>query len=305
MNISEKRYPYPVLKPDGDDYEGSVFDVAIEVTKTPDLVSVVFVPTLRDDGLRRLIGVEKAAEIVCHLECPRTVFRTVVRLALPVCETAGEGERLTLEIPAAALSGEVSVCPFIVATSDIPAYTNDAFNPDYECEAFAIETGAVMAEGRQKTFSVETAREALAQEPSIFTVVPGPADCKTMRMDWSGQKILVFLPQKTFEQYGTIKDNPEDRETIWAMVFVPALVEILATLATTRRLAPESMSEYSENGWYRAIDRAVRRLRNYSVDSDEFANCGSCVELASLIIKNSVCSAFTKMTVGWAQGGAE
>lgn len=193
MNISEKRYPYPVLKPEGDDYEGSSFDVAIEVLQSSETVAITFGAELKDDGLRRLIGVEHRAEIVCHLECPKTVYRQVVKVGLPVCEKAGDGEKVTLEIPTAALSGDVSVCPFIVATEDIPDYTNESFNPDYECEAFAIETGAVMAEGRQKTFEVVTAKEALDLSPSIFSVAAGGTGCKTLCMEWMRDKILIRM----------------------------------------------------------------------------------------------------------------
>ena len=59
MNITDKSYPYPVLTPDGDDYENSEFDVALEVVKEPDKITLKFSPTLKDNGLRRLIGVRR------------------------------------------------------------------------------------------------------------------------------------------------------------------------------------------------------------------------------------------------------
>ena len=147
MNITDKSYPYPVLTPDGDDYENSEFDVALEVVKEPDKITLKFSPTLKDNGLRRLIGVEKAAKIIVHVESPMTVYRRTFDIPLPVCDTASEREKTVVEIPAAELSGVVSVCPFIVASQDIPAYTNEAFNPDYEGEAFSVDCGAVLAEG--------------------------------------------------------------------------------------------------------------------------------------------------------------
>ena len=305
MNISEKHYPYPVLKPDGDDYENSLFDVDVSIVKSPDVVIAKFTASLRDNGLRRLIGVEHKAKILCHLECPRTVYRTCADIPLPVCETASEDEAVEIQIPAAALSGTVSVCPFIVATADIPAYSNESFNPDYECESFAIEAGAVMAEGRQKTFEVETAREALALSPSIFSVIPGGSDCKTLQCDWSGEKIRVYMPLRMFEQYGTLKDTPEDRETIWAMVFVPVLVEVLATLSTTRRYSREDFEQFSGNRWYRSVDAALRlHYDGHGIDSDQFQE-GDCVEMASVIVKNSVKEAFANMAHGWAGRGDE
>lgn len=302
MNISDKRYPYPVLTPHGDDYERSEFDVQIEVSKTPDVIAVKFVPTLKDNGLKRLIGSEKAAKIICHVESPKTVFRTYVELPLPLLDTAEGAECLTREFAAADLSGTVSVCPFIVATQDIPAYSNDSFNVDYEGEAFSIETGAVLAEGLQKTFVVDTAREALATAESIFIVVAAPADCKTLRVDYQSDRIKVYMPDRMKGQYGTVKDNPEDREAIWAMVFVPALVNILAELQAVRRYQDEeTMRTYSELRWFRAVDKALQMHFGFGIDTQQFEGA-DCLEMASLVVKNSVKGALKTMTMGYLNG---
>ena len=305
MNISEKRYPYPVLTPNGDDYEGSSFDVAIEVVKSPEKVSVKFIPTLKDNGLKRLIGSEQAAKIICHVESPKTVFRTCVELKLPLLETAEGDECVVKDFPAAELSGTVSVCPFIVATKDIPVYTNESFNCDYEGESFAIETGAVMAEGRQKTFVVDTAKEALVTGTSSFIVVTGPSDCKTLRVDYEGERIKVYMPKIMKQQYYTLKDTPEDREAIWAMVFVPALVCVLADLAAARRYKDEeALRTYSELRWFRAVDHALRTRFGFGVDSKQFEE-SDCLEMASLIVKNCVKGALKTMTSGYLNGDDE
>lgn len=304
MNISDKRYPYPVLRPDGDDYEGSAFDVALEVVQTPEKVTLTLTPTLRDNGLRQLIGVARAAKIICHVECPKTVYRTSVDVAMPVCETASEAERTVFEIAAADLSGLVSVCPFIVATSDIPDYSNEAFNPDYEGEAFSIESGAVLAEGRQKTCFVDTAKEALELSPSIFTITRGGDQLKVPALDWSGQKLVIKLPENAYEQYNILKDNPEDRETLWAMFIVPALVEILASLAEMRRNNPDDLAEYRDLKWFWSIDRLMKSRLGHGIDSPEFEQDGiySC---AMNLIKNCACEALHKMAVGQWNGREE
>lgn len=299
MNISEKRYPYPVLTPNGDDYEKSEFDVAVEVTKSPTEVTLAFAPTLRDDGLRRLIGVDRAAKIIVHVESPMTVFRRTYDIPLPVCETAADGERLSVVISSADLSGTVSVCPFIVATRDIPDYSNESFNPDYEGEAFAIDCGAVLAEGRQKTFVADTAKEALALSPSVIKAVRSadPA-CRTLRNNFDGNKIVITMPAKMYDEYGTLKDTPEDRATIWAMVFVPALVEALTTLGLTRRYEPAALADFMERSWCRALDKAIRKAWGWGIDSDQFQG-EDYVQMASLLVKNSVSTAFLTMVNGY------
>lgn len=302
MNISDKRYPYPVLKPDGDDYDGSSFDVAVDARATADIVTIVFTPQLKDNGLKQLIGVEHQAKIVCHLECPKTVFRQVVELNLPICEVATEKEATMIEIPASKLSGEVSVCPFIVATADIAAYTNPSFNSDYECASFTIETGAVMAEGVQKRFVVDTSREALISRNSIVMVTIGDQDLKTVRLDYSGDKIRIEMPKRMYEKYGTLKDNQEDRDVIWAMVFVPAITEVLAMLGATRKYAREDLDEFKTLRWYAALDQAVRiQCGGKGIDTDEFETRASYLELASLIVKNAIQQAFISMSKEWSE----
>ena len=300
MNINDKRYPYPVLTPNGDDYDKSEFDVDLEVVKTLDEITLTLSPTLKNDGLRTLIGVEHKAKIIVHVESPKTVFRRTYDVQMPLCDKASEKEKTVVEINAADLSGTVSVCPFIVATEDIPDYTNESFNPDYECEAFSIDCGAVLAEGRQRTFVADTSREALATVASIFSVVKCVSpDCKTLRNDFSGEKIRISMPGKMFSQYGTLKDTPEDREAIWAMVFVPALVEVLTTLAVERKCNGEIPSEYLERSWYRSIDKALRMMKGWGLDSDKFSNGNDYLELASLLVKNSASRAFLKMVNGY------
>lgn len=296
MNINDKRYPYPVLTPNGDDYDKSEFDIDLEVMKTPDEITLTLSPTLKNDGLRRLIGAEHKAKIIVHIESPKTVFRRTYDVQMPICDKASEKENTVITINAADISGTVSVCPFIVATEDIPDYTNESFNPDYECEAFSIDCGAVLAEGRQRTFVADTSREALAMVASIFSVVKCVSnDCKTLRNDFSGEKIRISMPEEMFSQYGTLKDTDEDREALWAMVFVPALVEVLATLAAERRCNDEVFSEYQGRRWYRAIDKALRTAYGWGLDSEGFSNRGDYLELASLLIKNSTKNAIDRM----------
>jgi hypothetical protein len=297
MNINDKRYPYPVLTPNGDDYDKGEFDIDLEVEKTPDDVTLTLSPTLKDDELRRLIGVERKAKIIVHVESPKTVFRRTYDVAMPVCGKASEQENTVVKINAADLSGTVSVCPFIVATEDIPDYSNESFNPDYEGEAFSIDCGAVLAEGRQRTFVANTAREALATVASIFSVVKNISpDCRTLRNDFTGDKIRIEMPEKMFSQYGTLKDTPEDKDTIWAMVFVPALVEVLTTVAAERRCNNGEMpSDFMERAWYRSIDKTLRGMKGWGLDSDKFSNGNDYLELASLLVKNSVSKAFLNM----------
>lgn len=295
MNISEKRYPYPVLTPEGDDYDKkSVFDVEVVVTKDDEKVTFKFRPLLSDAKLRYLINV-KRAKITCHVEAPKTVYRKCFDLKLPSSDKAIDEEVKIEEVSAADLSGTVSICPFIVATEDIVGYQNDAFNPDYEGEAFDIESGAVMAEGRQRTFVVDTAKEALKATASIFVVVPTERqEVKSLVMDWSGDRIVITMPKKSYQRYGTLKESAENKEILWAIIFIPALVNVLAHLSQMRSDGSDSLSEYREKRWFRAIDYALRQYCNCGIDNPDFENI-DCLMAASVIVKNAPIEAMKKL----------
>lgn len=307
MNISEKRYPYPVLSPTRDDYDqSSAFDVSLEFEKSPAEVTLTFAATLKDDGLRQLIGGEGAAKIIVHVEAPKTVFRRTYDIPLPYAETAvSEKDKRKVPIPAAELSGLVSVCPFIVATRDIPDYGSESFNPDYEGASFAIDEGAVLAEGRQKTFFVDTSAEALDASRSIFTITQqnDPAH-KTIQADFAGDRIEILMPLTMYKEYAMLKDSAADREALWAMVVVPALVEVLTTLGVTKRFESAVMSEYATLRWYGAIDKGLRAVFGWGIDSPNFDKA-SYTELASLLVKNSVKTAINTMKRGFGEDPEE
>lgn len=295
MDMTEKRYPYPVLSPNGDDYvPPSRFDVRVEVEETPDSVTLRFAPILHDDGLRRLIAVEHRARIVCHVESPQTVFRTVCEITPPACDEAAESEIQTVTFDSADLSGRVSVCPFIVASTDIPDYANPSFNPDYENEAFFVSEGAVLAEGMQQTFNVDTARHALEPASSIFVVtLARDESVKSMRVSWNDEKIHILLTQETFQHFKIFHQSRTKREELMAMIYMPALLRVLDELRGYSDGIPE---EIAGRRWCRSLDAALKRLQGWGLDSEEFADEGTdTVELAELLLRNALDAALRKI----------
>ena len=52
------------------------------------------------------------------------------------------------------VNGKLQICPFVVATDDLKAYTSPDFHEDYQGISFDIEAGCVMAVGKMVTVDV-------------------------------------------------------------------------------------------------------------------------------------------------------
>ena len=220
MELSEKKYPYPVLLPGGDDYSGCHFNVSGQYEIVGGSVTLNFDVELNCDSLRDLV-VQDQAQIICHIECPQAAYRRAFKIPLTGTKT---------QILAGDLSGKVSICPFIVACQDIPAYSSALFNEVYQNMSFHVWPGAVLAEGEQLRFFVETARESLEYQPDIFSIQPHEdvgENKDVMLVDLIGDKIRIQIPKESFALYRSLRRSGEANEMLWSALVVPALVEAL------------------------------------------------------------------------------
>lgn len=244
MDIKYKLYPYPVLVSGTDDYLSSSFQFKADVEKGIRELKFTFTMELDNDGLKGRI--EKGqAEFLVHIECPQTCYRTVAASCQPVFHT---------KIQEKFLNGKVSLCAFIVARTDIAAYTNADFNPDYGGITFSIDRGGILAVGGQYDVNVVKDTEELAKIPSIFTICKYAADADgSMKIDMDGDKIVVALSDRSFQNYKMMSNMPDLLPVFHAMIIVPALIFIFETM---RR---EGTEEYEYRRWYLAIKKTLAK----------------------------------------------
>lgn len=262
MELIEKRYPYPVLLPEGDDYPGCKFIVIGQSTITSDNVTLEFNVNLDCQSLRELVEQGKA-QIICHVECPQAAYRHA--FSIPLGGTS-------IQIASGHLSGKVSICPFIVASQDIPDYSSSLFDKPYEGMSFHIWTGAVLAEGEQLRFFVETAREDLEYQPDIFSIQPHECtgeDKDLMLIDLSGEKIRIQVPRESFALYRSLRQSGEVNEMLWSALVVPALIEAINEMKRVVE-SEQNLDELDKDMWSRVLSVQIKKLFP-AVDKDPVA----------------------------------
>ncbi len=240
------------------DYIDNKFDTAIEVTKDGYSVKISFLSETDNSELNQYISDGKA-QFVYHLECAQTGFRMVV------CTDKQEHSHI---IPDKNLNGRLQICPFIVAKDNITDYVNTSFHEDYRGFKFNIESGCVMAIGKQVNADIEKDINDLSNPPSVFSIVKNSDEAILgMMVDMNKNKIVIKLPEKDYYNFKSIKDNPQVQPMLNSLVVIPALIYVLEELA--RRDYGERY-EYSGYAWYRAIKKALQTRFNTNVETEVF-----------------------------------
>lgn len=143
----QKAFPYPVLRPDIDDYLQSEFQVTVDIEGTKDnkrLSAKVQVAISSEQIKQQIIKGNAAVTVV--FSCRETYYRESV--------TTDKFE-LTKSFDSGALRGEVVVYPFVVALKSIKNYSAPDINAEFGKGSFSFEEGEVLAAEEPKVFYID------------------------------------------------------------------------------------------------------------------------------------------------------
>lgn len=286
MQLRNKYYPYPVIVEDGDYYKNSSFDAEVSQELDGYNVKLLFKAELNNDELQELLD-EGIVEIVYHIECPQTCFRT--------CYCTREKESCYL-LKDTDVNGNVQVCSFIVAKKRIEKYTNTLFSADYAGFHFDIEKGCVMAIGSQLNILINKIRDDLATTSSIFSIVPNKDPMETTTItDLSKNKIVVMLPEKIYGVYVNLQNYLDVQSAMHAMIIIPALMYALNEIKQDR----EQLYNYEEHRWYRNLRKACEKI-GITINEETLANIDT-YKTAQLLLNSPV---FKAMEYFGMEGGS-
>lgn len=286
MDIRYKMYPYPVLAYFLDDYKDKhAFNVKITQVKDGFSTKLVFEADLTNKELLSLVRSGKAS-FVYHIECSQTGFRKVIptdKLSLAYVLSNREVKNL------------VQICPFIVAREDITSYSNADFDDDYKGMSFDIEEGCVLAVGQQVNADVSDSIDDLANTPSIFSIIQNTDEAiKEMKVDESGDKIVVQLPFNDYYSYKSLSQNPKFEPVLNALTIVPALVFVIEEM---KRWDGEEINRRElDCGWFRSIKHVLSK--EFDCDVEGGLSNRDSMELAQKLIGSPLPSAFAELSGG-------
>lgn len=283
MQLRNKYYPYPVIIEGGEYYSGASFSST--VTQVIEGYNLRLQLSVKLDDKKLLEMVDSGDVIYAHhIECPQTCFRRIIKTK----DTQSE-----FIIKDADVNGLVQVCTFLIANKDIEKYTNNAFSSDYRGWKFNIEKGCVLAVGNQFNIRVNKQKDDFANTASIISIVKNTDPNETtISVDLSQQKIIISVPEITYNQYDSIQSYIDVQPVMHSMLIVPAISYALTEL----RRAGDQLFEYEENRWYRGLKKACKAI---GVDIDEESlKTIDVVKIPQLLMDSPIAKAIAYCAIG-------
>jgi hypothetical protein len=244
MRLSQRSYPHPVVG-NRDDVPGAAFQAAIEMTSDKQQVYVDANITCSSATINSLTE-SGAAAFVLHVECSNTLFRRAY-------EFRTSAYRVT--IPADNLNDAVEVNVFVRALSELHDYRVDKAHAEYGENRFEVNRGDILAVGEGHIFHVESSFDSMSRIGSIMQIAEASEDGDLpMRVDFNGDKIVIFLSKKDFADYKLLKAHEGVAGPLTTTLVLPVLVEAIHVL-------PESDADEDGRRWVRMLVRRIEKLR--------------------------------------------
>lgn len=247
MQLRSKYYTYPVITEDADFYVDSAFSSDVEQILDGYNIRLKLKAQLVNPELEEMLKTEEVM-FAHHIECTQTCFRKLILTNENIKECIlRDGE----------INGLVQICSFLVANKDIEKYSNSLFAPDFRGFRFDIDRGCILAVGNQINLRINKIRDDLANTSSIFSIVPNRDETMTnIKVDTSGNKIVIVIPQETFSIYSNMSNSLDIQPVMHSMLIIPSLVYALTEVKEAR----SHLYDYEDYRWFRSLRKAAEKI---------------------------------------------
>lgn len=155
----QKAFPYPVLRPENDDYKDCAFQATVEFTVGKDNIKVNITYALSSNEI--LNEIEKgSATFTSIIACRDTYYRSVLSSRDKECESTFDIHQLR---------GEVKVDPYVFVKKNILEFKSADINPEFGSGPFKFFVGDVMAQDEPQIFYID--RDLFKPITSVFDLV--------------------------------------------------------------------------------------------------------------------------------------
>lgn len=241
MRLSSRSYPYPVVG-NQDDVPGAAFQAALEMPTDSQFVYLDVQIKCSSKTINDLVKKGDACFVV-HVECGNTLYRKAFEF---------DEESYRAQIPSDNLNDAVEVNVFTRAKKCLSGYRVDKAHSDYGTVAFNLEKGDILAVGETHIFYVEAPFDALSPIGSIMQITETHKDGdQPMQVQYDGQKILIELSKKDFEDYKRLKATEGVSTALTMGIVLPVLVDAIYVL---------QKSDEDDLRWARNLKRRIESI---------------------------------------------
>jgi len=243
-----KAFPYPVLRPNCDDYMDVEFQTTVEFEVSKE--SVVGKITYATSSEELVNEIEKGnAMYVSIVSCRDTYFRTVL---------TSKGPRIEKSFEVGSLRGEVRVDPYIVAIKDITEFKSPDINPEFGKETFSFSPGDVLAQDETQVFYIE--RDLFKPMSSVVDLVQNESLTNgEWRVGLEENHIQIEVNPQMKESIDNARNDKAKQVVLLNSLYFPAVTHALQILK-------EGADAYENQRWSKVI---MMKLHNFGWDLKE------------------------------------
>lgn len=242
----QKSYPYPVLRPQSDDYPKAEFEVTLNVERIQDTTAFTVEADfmLSDPDLLKLVE-RGSARYVLQVRSPKTYYRAAF---------SASQNRIKEDFQHGLVEGRTEFSPFLVATDYLHAFYASGWHDDYEGMSFDIPTGSVLAVDRHVEYTIDTSEETPLG--SIFKLFETNRLSDGMwGIDHGTDRVRIEMSPQDYTRFKAARENVNNRDEasyIMNSIYLPALIWLLQE-------GDNGGDELNDRRWFRAVNARLEK----------------------------------------------
>jgi len=246
MNITNRKFVYPVLSDDKDDYIASRFNVNFENSMASvNSLKLTFEISMTCPELEKMI-LNGQAEYVIHLECSTTAYREILRSI---------SKHIEHVIPIGRLNGSLDIVAFVILNKKVSSFSCNDWVADYSGISFSLSQGSILAYQNLPGLDITKDYEVFTNADSIFSVYKRITDMdKPAEINLESAKIRIGLGTKDYDVYSIYSSKTELQSLFHSMLILPVLVFVFEELKQDN-----GQEVYHSKEWFIALEKAYAK----------------------------------------------
>ena len=245
----QKAFPYPVLRPQSDDYVDSEFQTTADFTINNgcDEIKVEISFAL---SCAEIVSAIKGglAEYAAVISCRDTFFRYIINT---------EEAKNIAKISTGLLRGEVRVESYVVVKKDIASYESPDINSEFGGGTFTFSPGDILAQDEPQVFYID--RDLFKPVTSVFDLVKKDAlSGAEWRLGYELDHIQIEVSPAMKEKIDNARNDPKNRVILLNSIYFAAVMQAVQKLKESL-----SSGEYEACSWAQVIQK---QAHNKGVD---------------------------------------
>ena len=226
-----KAFPYPVLRPESDDFSESDFQAAIDCTILNGKIEISVSYSISSEEIKNEIK-NGSAQYVSIISCRDTYFRKVL---------ASKDSMVKVDFDVSALRGEVKVEPYIFARKDIIGFFSDEINSEFGAGPFDYTVGDIFAQDEAHSIFIE--RELFKPVTSVFDLVKkdGLPDYE-WAIDFSENHVKIEVSPLMKGVIDDARNNASNKSILINSIYFSAVMQAVQKLK-------DSAIDYEDRKW--------------------------------------------------------